>query len=218
MIITIDGPVASGKTSVARLLALRFNYFHISSGLLYRAFALFIKQKKCLNLEKDFFLECIHKCIIRYENTSEKMPLVFINDVLIDQKDLNSDEISDTASLISTFPEIRSEVFRLQHLFAESKNTIIDGRDCGTVVFPHAKVKIFLTASPEIRAQRLCNRQHQKNISECLTHVVTRDARDAERTHSPMRPASGALIIDNSHFTLDQTLVLIEQEVKRVIH
>ena len=194
MIITIDGPSGVGKGTVARLLAEHYGLSYLDTGLLFRQVAfLFLQQKGDLSKEEDV-LKALNSLDLQSEASSSK---------------LRTDEISQVASKISTYPALRKELLARQREFAKSKENkvVFDGRDMGTVVFPDAEKKVFLEASAEVRAKRrvkdLENQGMQAEFQDILTSIQERDLRDATRSIAPTKPASDALIIDTSDLSIE---------------
>jgi cytidylate kinase len=194
MIITIDGPSGVGKGTVARLLAEHYGFSYLDTGLLFRQVAfLFLQQKGDLNKEEDV-LKALNNLDLQSEASSSK---------------LRTDEISQVASKISTYPALRKELLAQQREFAKLKENkvVFDGRDMGTVVFPDAEKKIFLEASAEVRAKRrvkdLESQGMQAEFQDILISIQERDLRDATRSIAPTKPASDALIIDTSDLSIE---------------
>lgn len=215
MIITIDGPVASGKSSVARELSQRLSFFYLYTGLLYRAVAYLLSQEKGITDEqfadraesiKSKDLKFIEKIYYDYRGAQAH--------ILIDGQDvtdaLHDISLDQRASIISANKHVREQLLEIQRNVAERYNIIADGRDCGTVVFPDADYKFFLTATPEVRAQRLMldpKRSAQaKTIIEVKAEVELRDTRDSQRAVAPLTIPDNAIVIDSSHLTFEQTV------------
>tara|TARA_B100000927_G_scaffold33761_1_gene24258 strand:- start:19 stop:681 length:663 start_codon:yes stop_codon:yes gene_type:complete len=212
-VITIDGPSASGKGSLAKNIASHFNYDLLDSGVLYRLFAM-LKSK-----QKDFFeIINIIKHQVEFELTDEGLR------IMLDQKidityDLRSEEIAKSASQLSSKKEVRELLFGLQRDFYDGGGLVADGRDMGTVVFKDAKLKIFLTASPEVRAKRryleLQNRGQEVNMPALIADIEARDLKDSSRELSPLLPADDATIIDSSDMTLEEVFSFAKNLIKK---
>ena len=212
-VITIDGPSASGKGSLAKNIANHFDYDLLDSGILYRLFAMFETK------QKDFFeIINIIKHQVEFELADEGLR------IMLDQKidithDLRSEEIAKSASQLSSKKQVRELLFRLQRDFYDGGGLVADGRDMGTVVFKDAKLKIFLTASPEIRAKRryleLQNRGQEVNMPALIADIEARDLKDSSRELSPLLPADDATIIDSSDMTLEEVFSFAENLIKR---
>jgi CMP/dCMP kinase len=226
MIITIDGPAASGKSSVAQKLAQTLHYYYLNSGMFYRALGYCLLHNAHLSLEnlKNCDIEthkpCLDSIHYSYDNTTGEMK-VFVNenDVTSFLKDATIDK---AASLIGENKKARDFLLKAQRDNAGNySNIIAEGRDVGSVVFPHAQLKFFLTAHQEVRALRWLNdqimRENKKvTYDQALQIIKERDERDVNRPHAPLNVYPDDIVIDNSHLNLEQTLALILDSVKRV--
>ena len=210
-IITIDGPSAAGKGSLARQLALFLNFSILDSGALYRSYAFFYNKDLCQD-----------------EIKNEIKDLIFIpeeDDTKILHKNIDitglirNEEIAKAASELSALSETRKSLIDIQRNFMLNKNLIADGRDMGTVVFPEADLKIFLDASPEIRAKRryleLQNRGQEVNMRDLIEDIEARDLLDKTRTLSPLVPADDSIIVDSSSMSLDEVLSFTKKLIKK---
>ena len=211
-VITIDGPSASGKGSLAKNIANHFNYDLLDSGVLYRLFAMLEDKQK-----NYFEIIDIIKNQVDFELTDKSLRII------LDQKkdityDLRSEEIAQSASKLSSKKEVRELLFELQRDFYHGSGLVADGRDMGTVVFKDAKLKIFLTASSEVRAKRryleLQNRGQEVNMPALIADIEARDLKDSSRELSPLLPADDATIIDSSDMTLEEVFSLAEDLIK----
>ena len=212
-VITIDGPSASGKGSLAKNIASHFDYDLLDSGVLYRLFAM-LESK-----QKDYFeIINIIKHKVDFELTEEGLR------IMLDQKidityDLRAEEIAKSASQLSSKKEVRELLFGLQRGFYDGSGLVADGRDMGTVVFKDAKLKIFLTASSEVRAKRryleLQNRGQEVNMPALIADIEARDLKDSSRELSPLLPADDAIIIDSSEMSLEEVFSLTENLIKK---
>lgn len=203
-IITIDGPVASGKGSVSAGVAKVLGFNVLDSGSLYRltAYAA-LKQQKHLDDEEQI------------EQTAVNLKAVF-NDgkILLEGEDvtdaIRQEEVGLAASKVAVHPKVRKALFKLQRDYALAPGLVADGRDMGSVVFPEATLKIFLTASAEARAKRRYNQLKEKgihsNIADLVKDLKERDERDLKRSVAPLVPAPGARILDSSDLTLEETI------------
>lgn len=220
MIITIDGPAASGKSTVARRLACELSCYYLYSGLLYRAMAyLLVKHYGYTREQLAAPVEAhIHEILASgrfcYRYTPEQGAQIFFDGADCTPW-LKTHEIDDVASISSTAIVVREAVLRLQRDLAHNYDLVADGRDCGTVVFPEAQHKFFLTASPQIRAQRWHRDQQrlgkQLTFDEALAAVVERDERDTKRALCPLVIPQRAHVIDNSDLTMEETVKLFRQ-------
>ena len=214
-IITIDGPSASGKGSLARNIAAHLNFDILDSGLLYRVYAYLYD----CGLEHSKIVSHIKKDI------SFKTDLngLTIQDGKEDiTGDLRSEKTAKATSKISSLKETRSNLLELQRGFYSTKGLVADGRDMGTVVFPNAKLKIFLIASPEVRAKRryleLQNRGQEVNMLALIDDIKQRDLKDQTRVLSPLIPAEDSVVIDSSDMSLDEVLSFTKKLTKRKLN
>lgn len=213
MVITIDGPVASGKSSVADILAQRLGFYHLNTGLLYRAVAyIFLKDVKS---QDEQALQLLHtvsddqlKCVLtlRYEYLNA-VPHVFYGDQDITKFLIRQPFWDQAASMVSAHAKIRENLLPVQREIGRCYSIIADGRDCGSVVFPHADYKFYLTASIDARVARVCEDNHsENNFQQVKNDIIMRDKRDQERKVAPLRIPEGAFVIDNSNLTIEQTV------------
>ena len=211
-VITIDGPSASGKGALARQIASKFSLNILDSGVLYRLFAYFDN----LAIAHSEIAKKIQKEI----NFNLKIDrLQILNNEKDITSELRSEDIAKTASKLSSQKEVRSLLFNIQRSFYTSKGLVADGRDMGTVVFKDAKLKIFLTASPEIRAKRryieLQNLGQEVNMPALIADIESRDLKDSSRELSPLLPADDATIIDSSDMSLEEVFSFAENLIKK---
>lgn len=206
LIIAIDGPAASGKSTTAQFLAEKLGYVYIDTGAMYRACALKAKKMGIDINDEESIRELLDDIDIRIENHNSK------NRIFLDgedvSEDIRADDISALASAISAIPAVRYKMVELQRKMGEKGGVILDGRDIGTFVFPTAEVKFFLTASPEIRAKRRWLELQQKGInkdfSEVLADLVKRDNNDSQRALAPLKKADDAIEVDTSNMTIEE--------------
>ncbi|MEX2588525.1 MAG: (d)CMP kinase [Actinomycetota bacterium] len=208
VIVAVDGPAGSGKSSVAALLAKRLGVEHVDTGGMYRAFALRCLRSK-VNLEDEA------KVAVLVPDTH--LEVVF-GKVLLDGSDITGElrrpEVSAASSVIAQYPSVRDYMVTVQRsaVKAAPAGAIVEGRDIGTVVLPDADVKIYLTASEVTRAARRAA-QAGLSVSEGLSEIAQRDSRDSARKHSPLKPASDAIVVDTSDMNLEQVVDKVEQIV-----
>lgn len=214
LIVAIDGPAGAGKSTVARHLASHFGLLNLESGAMYRAFAL-KALRAGVSLEDSSALEQLaHETDIRLEAGAAE------NRVLLDGEDvtgqLRNPLVTDAASRVSVYPPIRAWMVRLQQQMGAHGGVIMEGRDIGTVVFPHADAKIFLDAAPEVRGMRRFDQLGDKNAhppEDVIRELRERDYRDRNRADSPLRPASDAILLDSTEMTLEQAVKAAEDIV-----
>ena len=211
-VVTIDGPSASGKGELAKGIANHFNFKLLDSGILYRLFAYFFN----LNLSNQEIAAKINNEIsFKLEEESFKI----FNQSEDITTHLRSEDIAKVASKLSSQKEVRESLFLIQRNFYDEKGLVADGRDMGTVVFKDAKLKIFLTASPEVRAKRryleLQNRGQEVNMPALIADIKERDLKDSSRELSPLLPADEAHIIDSSDMSLEEVFSITKNLVKK---
>ena len=212
-VITVDGPSASGKGSLARKIAQSFDLAILDSGSLYRLYAFFVEE----GIDRNFIPEII-KNNIEYKISKEDLSITNLKDDITDK--LRSEKIAVKASELSSLAEVRDALFDIQRAFYTHKGLVADGRDMGTVVFKDAKLKIYLTATVEVRARRryleLQKRGQEVNMPALIADIEQRDFRDSSRELSPLLPADEAHIIDSSAMSPEEvvkiTKKLIEEE------
>ena len=211
-VLTIDGPSASGKGELARGIAKHFDFKLLDSGVLYRLFAYF-NQLEFSNNE----ITAKIKNEISFKLMENKLNVLEGNQDITEH--LRSEEIAKIASKLSSKKEVRVSLFDIQRNFYDKKGLVADGRDMGTVVFKDAKLKIFLTASPEIRAQRryleLQKYGQEVNMPELIADIEKRDLKDSSRELSPLLPYEEAYVIDSSDMSLEEVFSFTENLVKK---
>ena len=211
-VITIDGPAASGKGSLAISIANQFSLKLLDSGSLYRLFAFFER-----NTDYSEIVEII-KNRVEFKLTNESQNIILDKNVDITHE-LRSEEVAKSASKFSSQKEVRNLLLKLQRDFYQGSGLVADGRDMGTVVFNDAKLKIFLTASPEVRAKRryieLQNRKQEVNMPALIDDIKQRDLSDSTRDISPLLPADDAHIIDSSDMSLEEVFSYAENLIRK---
>jgi cytidylate kinase len=217
MIVTIDGPAGAGKSTIARHLAQHFGLLNLETGAMYRAFALKALRAE-IPLDESKPLETMAA-----ETTISLEPGETENRVLLDGEDvtglLRNQIVTDAASRVSVFPTIRAWMVRLQQQLGAQGGVVMEGRDIGTVVFPHAEVKIFLDAAPEVRGLRRYDqlgqggRTPEVQPEEVVRDLRARDQRDRNRADSPLKPAEDAVLLDSTNMTLEEAV----QEAEAIV-
>ena len=210
IIVAIDGYSSCGKSTIAKALAKYAGYTYVDTGAMYRAVALYAQRIGLANPESGYTdllaqLENIH---IDFIQTPEGQHVTLNGEDV--ETYIRTLEIGNLASQISTIKEVRAFLVAQQQAMGEKKGIVMDGRDIGTVVFPHAELKLFLTASPEVRAERRFKELQAKGENpvweEVLADVNDRDYRDTHRAESPLRQADDAVVVDNSHMTREEQM------------
>ena len=202
-VVTIDGPAASGKTSVSRELAKKLDCSWVSTGTFYRGIAYIVFKKNVDVKDEEAIVAVIKKS--KWEVKMKPNETAFYFDGNDVTKDIHKEEVGTIASQISQFQKVRKSLLEAQRQCETSAGLVAEGRDCGTVVFPRAEIKIFLTAKSEDRANRRAQESGAK-ASEILELQKKRDARDSQRTVAPMQVPEGAHLIDTSELSLSQVV------------
>ena len=204
MQIAIDGPAAAGKTSLGRALANHFDCLFVETGKMYRAVG--------LGLTRGMSLDEI-------EITMDRNGRVFLNGEDVTDK-LHTPEMDQASSRVATMPAVRKRLVALQQRIAAGQDVVMEGRDIGTVVLPHADVKLFLQASPEERARRRMRERPELDYEETLRELLARDARDSTRKVSPLNPAPDAIIINTDQKSLTEVISeaidLVKERLRKV--
>lgn len=214
IIVAIDGPAGAGKSTIARHLARHFGLLNLETGAMYRAFALKALRRDA-SLDNTGALEALAaETSIRLEPGESE------NRVLLDDEDvtglIRNQLVTDAASRVSIFPPIRAWMVRLQQEMGAAGGVVMEGRDIGTVVFPHADAKIFLDAAPEVRGMRRFEQLGPSpaiQAEEIIRDLHARDERDRNRADSPLKPAPDAIFLDSTHMTLDEAVKAAEDIV-----
>ena len=211
-VITIDGPSASGKGALALRIANIFGFKILDSGALYRLYAYFSK----MNYSPDEIINQIKMKVI-FNNNKDGLSIIYKEDDI--SSELRSEAIAKLASEYSAKKEVRDTLFNIQRNFYDGDILVADGRDMGTVVFKDAKLKIFLTASPEERAKRryleLQNRGQEVNMPALIADIKKRDFKDSSREISPLIPAEDSISIDSSKMSLDDVFSFTENLIRK---
>ncbi len=222
--IAIDGFSSCGKSTMAKDLAKRIGYVYVDSGAMYRAVTLYAMEHGCFNGEQldveklRSKMGDIHISFLFNPETGK--PDTYLNNIKVEDR-IRTMEVSERVSIVAALDFVRSEMVAQQQAFGKEKGVVMDGRDIGTTVFPDAELKIFLTASPEIRAQRrydeLKAKGQEASFDEILENVKERDYLDQHREVSPLVQAEDAILLDNSHLTIEeQNDWLMNEYLKRV--
>lgn len=204
--IAIDGPAGAGKSTIAKAVAKELEFMYVDTGAMYRAMALYLIRKGILPEEKERMEEACENAEISivYENGAQQ--------VILDGENvteyLRQEEVGNMASVSSANPKIREKLVELQRVLASKENVVMDGRDIGTCVLPHADVKIYLTASARTRALRRCKELEEKGIACVLEEIEAdindRDYRDMHRDISPLKQAEDAVLLDSSNMNITE--------------
>lgn len=214
--VAIDGPSGAGKSSISREAAKRLGYIYVDTGAMYRAAALFVMQHRIdpNDAEKVGSILPMLDIELRYEDGEQKVYLCGENVSRV----IRTREVTRCAPIVSAIPKVRQCLSDMQQEMAQNNNIIMDGRDIGTVVLPHADVKIFLTASAEVRAQRRYKEMLEKgmetNYEDVLADIKERDYYDEHKPISPLRPARDSILIDTSEIDYEHSVQLVVDTIQ----
>lgn len=216
IIIAIDGYSSTGKSTVARQLAKKLGYIYVDTGAMYRAVTLYAMKQGYIG-SNHFYKEALENCLplihIKFEvNTETGLAEVVLNHKNV-EKEIRTLGVSRLVSPVAAISKVRKKLVEQQQLMGKDKGIVMDGRDIGTVVFPDAELKLFMTATAKDRAERrykeLVERGDKVTYEDVLKNVVNRDHIDSTRKDSPLRKAEDAIQIDNSNLTLDEQFIQI---------
>ncbi len=214
-VIAIDGPAASGKSTVAKLVASKLGYLYIDSGAMYRVVTYLWLRKfaKASDADEKNLAELLKNLDLRLEENSKR---VYANDEDLSEA-IRANEVSRNVSYIASFKIVRERLVELQRKIAANRDVVMDGRDIGTVVFPDAALKVYMIASPRVRAQRrlkdLQSKGENIELENLIGEIEARDKLDSERKESPLRKADGAIEINTDAMTIDEVVSKIASEI-----
>ena len=209
--VAIDGPAGAGKSTIAKLVAKEKGYIYVDTGAMYRGLAIHFLDKGIQPQETEKVIEACKdaEVTIAYEDAVQH---VYLNGKDISSR-LRNEEVGNMASVTSAIPEVRKKLLELQQNLAKTQNVIMDGRDIGTCVLPHAHVKVYLTASVETRAKRRYQELQEKgedcNLEEIAHDIEERDRRDMTREIAPLKQAEDAVLVDSSDMTIAEVVKTI---------
>ena len=216
--IAIDGPAGAGKSTIAKLVAKELNFVYVDTGAMYRAMALYCVKE---GVSKDDEQAVVNLCktadvSIRYIDGEQA---VFLNGENVNGL-IRTPAVSDAASMVSTYKEVREKLVELQRSLTDTENVVMDGRDIASVVLPNADLKIYLDADVEVRAKRrydeLVAKGENPDLNEILSGVKERDYRDMHRDNSPLTRVPEAVYVDSSHMSVEEVKNTIIDEFKKV--
>ena len=209
--VAIDGPAGAGKSTIAKLVSKEKGYIYVDTGAMYRGLAIHFLDKGIQPQETEKVIEACKdaEVTIAYEDAVQH---VYLNGKDISSR-LRNEEVGNMASVTSAIPEVRKKLLELQQNLAKTQNVIMDGRDIGTCVLPHADVKVYLTASVETRAKRRYQELQEKgedcNLEEIAHDIEERDRRDMTREIAPLKQAEDAVLVDSSDMTIAEVVKTI---------
>lgn len=224
IVIAIDGFSSCGKSTMAKDLAKEIGYIYIDSGAMYRATTLFALQNNLFTEDniilKDSLKELLPQMKISFQlNKITNLPETYLNGINV-EKEIRSMAVSQKVSPIAALDFVREDMVKQQQALGQNKGIVMDGRDIGTTVFPDAELKIFVTASPQVRAQRrydeMMTKTGKANFEEILKNIVERDYIDQNRTISPLKQADDALVLDNSTLSIAEQKAWLLSKFKEI--
>lgn len=225
IVIAIDGYSSCGKSTMAKNLARQLGYVYVDTGAMYRAVTLYALRHQLFEADGEVDAASLKQAMpdirISFQfNAQTGKPDTYLNDELVEQE-IRTMQVSERVSKIAALPFVRTALVAQQQRMGKDKGIVMDGRDIGTVVFPHAELKIFVTASAEVRAQRRYDELQQKGMSarydDILKNVQERDYIDSHREVSPLRKAEDAIELDNSNLTIDEQQQWLLNQVDKVL-
>lgn len=225
IVIAIDGYSSCGKSTMAKNLARQLGYVYVDTGAMYRAVTLYALRHQLFKADGEVDAASLQQAMpdirISFQfNKQTGKPDTYLNDELVEQE-IRTMKVSEKVSKIAALPFVRTALVAQQQRMGKDKGIVMDGRDIGTVVFPHAELKIFVTASAEVRAQRRYDELQQKGMpahyNDILKNVQERDYIDSHREVSPLRKADDAIELDNSNLTIDEQQQWLLQQVDKVL-
>ena len=225
IVIAIDGYSSCGKSTMAKNLARQLGYVYVDTGAMYRAVTLYALRHQLFEADGEIDAAFLQRAMpdIRISfrfNAQTGKPDTYLNDELVEQE-IRTMQVSERVSKIAALPFVRTALVAQQQRMGVDKGIVMDGRDIGTVVFPHAELKIFVTASAEVRAQRRYDELQLKGMparyDDILKNVQERDYIDSHREVSPLRKADDAIELDNSNLTIDEQQQWLLQQVDKVL-
>ncbi len=215
-VVTVDGPSGSGKGTVSRLLARELGFHFLDSGALYRLLALAASRRGVAFDDEAALVALSQELDIRFPTEADDEQVLLDGDDVNDE--IRTESVGGKASRVAALPGVRTALLKTQQDFARPPGLVADGRDMGTVVFPGARAKLFLTASAEERARRRYEQLKEKGITESYEHILediqARDQRDSQRRVAPLKAAEDAKTIDTTGMPIDKVLAVVRQFVK----
>lgn len=226
IIVAIDGHSSCGKSTMAKALARQLGYIYVDTGAMYRAVTLFALQHQLFNADGTVKSEELQSMMSQVQvsfvlNEDTHLPETYLNGVSV-EREIRTMEVSSHVSPIAALPFVREAMVAQQREMGKQKGIVMDGRDIGTTVFPHAELKVFVTASAEIRAQRRFKELQEKgmdaNYEAILKNVQERDYIDSHREVSPLCQAEDAILLDNSNMSISNQQQWLLEQVQRICH
>lgn len=213
--IAIDGPAGAGKSTIAKRVAKDLSFVYVDTGAMYRSIGLYMLKNGIDIHDKDAVEKASEKADVRLSYIDGTQHVLLNGEDV--SREIREEEVGKAASVVSAYPQVRKNLTALQKKLAETENVVMDGRDIGTCVLPDAFLKIYLTASPEVRGNRryleLVEKGENPDLDEIIADIKKRDEADMTREISPLRKADDAVEVDSSDMTIDQVVAKIESLV-----
>ena len=223
IVIALDGFSSCGKSTFAKTIAARLGYIFIDTGAMYRAVTLYALENGAIRngiVDEEEVVKLLSEISITFRfNAQRGASDIYVNGDLVEGK-IRTIEVSNCVSPVSSIREVREKLVAMQQEMGRARGVVMDGRDIGTVVFPDAELKIFMTADAKVRAERryaeLTAKGDKVSFEEILENVVSRDQADMTRAISPLQQAEDAIVLDNSHMTVEEQMEWFDKEFQRV--
>ncbi len=223
IIIAIDGHSSCGKSTFAKRIAARLGYIFIDTGAMYRAVTLYAQEHGAIRsgmIDEEAVVRLLDEIVITFRFNPERGASdIYVNGDLVEGK-IRTIDVSNCVSGVSAIPAVRRKLVAMQQEMGRQRGVVMDGRDIGTVVFPDAELKIFMTADPSVRARRRYDELRAKgdevSLEEIERNVRERDKADSSRTVSPLRQAEDAVVLDNSRMTLDEQMAWFMEQLSKI--
>ncbi len=223
IVIAVDGFSSCGKSTFAKAIAAKLSYIFIDTGAMYRAVTLYALEHGAIRsgiVDEDAVVRQLGEIAITFRFNPERGASdIYVNGDLVEGK-IRTIEVSNCVSCVSAIPEVRKKLVAMQQEMGRSRGVVMDGRDIGTVVFPDAELKIFMTADPAVRARRRYDELRAKgdnvSLEEIERNVRARDQADMSRAISPLRQADDAIVLDNSHMTVAEQMAWFLKELEKI--
>ena len=225
IIIALDGHSSCGKSTFAKAIAARLGYIFIDTGAMYRAVALYAMEHGAIEsgiVDEEKIVAMLGEINIDFRfNPQRGASDIYVNGDLV-EGEIRTIEVSNCVSAVSSISEVRQKLVKMQQQMGERKGVVMDGRDIGTVVFPDAELKIYMTADARVRAERrykeLTAKGDNVSFDEIYENVVSRDKADMNRAISPLRKADDAIVLDNSTMSVEEQMTWFDREYQRVVN
>ena len=224
IVIAIDGFSSCGKSTFAKAIAARLGYIFIDTGAMYRTVTLYALEQGAIvegKVDEAAVVALLPEVNISFKFNAERGASdVYVNGELAEGK-IRTIEVSNCVSSVSSIREVREKLVAMQQQMGRERGVVMDGRDIGTVVFPDAELKIFMTAEPKVRAERryaeLTAKGDKVTMEEILENVISRDKADMERAISPLRQAEDAVVLDNSYMSVDEQMAWFMERYEQIV-